>query len=74
MHPTTPQNQQEAPEPEQHILTPQVHGIPQPDEDFFLYGRIIDLNSPKVQESYNLLQWSKIQNLKENARRFAYLS
>ena len=64
LHPTAPQ----------HILTPQAHNIPQPDEDFFLYGRIIDLNSPKVQESYSLLQWSKIQNLKENARRFAYLS
>ena len=74
MHPTAPQNQQEAPKQPQHILTPQAHGIPQPDEDFFLYGRIIDLNSPQVQESYSLLQWSKIQNLKENARRFAYLS
>ena len=74
MHSSAPQNQHEAPKQPQHILTPQAHGIPQPDEDFFLYGRIIDLNSPKVQESYSLLQWSKIQNLKENARRFAYLS
>ena len=54
--------------------TPQSHQAPEPDGDFFLYGRIIDLNSPKVQESYSLLQWSKIQNLKENARRFAFMT
>ena len=71
---TTGKTSHEPPQQPQHILTPQVHKIPQPDEDFFLCGRIIDLNSPQVQESYSLLQWSRIQNLKENARRFAYLS
>ena len=74
MPPAAPQHQHKAPKQPQHILAPQAHSIPQPDEDFFLYGRIIDLNSPQVQENYSLLQWSKIQNLKENARRFAYLS
>ena len=74
VRPEEPESRLEVPKQPQHILTPQVHHIPQPNEDFFLYGRIIDLNSPQVQESYSLLQWSKIQNLKENARRFAFLS
>lgn len=51
----------------------QVHLTPQ-RHDVFVYGRIIDLNDPKIQASYGLRQWAKIQNLKENARRFAYLS
>ena len=52
---TSPQNHEEQAKQPKHILTPQAHGIPEPDEDFFLYGRIIDLNSPKVQQSYSLL-------------------
>ena len=70
---TSAQNQ-DAPTQEPQHPTPQVHQAQEPDEDFFLYGRIIDLNSPQVQESYSLLQWSKIQNLKENARRFAFMT
>lgn len=37
-------------------------------------GRLIDLNDPKIQASYGLRQWAKIQNLKEMSRRFNYLS
>lgn len=37
-------------------------------------GRLIDLNDPKIQASYGLTQWAKIQNLKEMSRRFNYLS
>ena len=69
-----PQPHHGAPESASIIGTPQTHYAPEPDEDFFLYGRIIDLNDPKVQASYGLAQWAKIQNLKENARRFAFLS
>lgn len=71
---TSPQTQDEPVNQPQQAPTPQVHHAPEPDENFFLYGRIIDLNSPQVQESYSLLQWSKIQNLKENARRFAFMT
>lgn len=68
------QRRQTPPQPGHNVATPQPHPVPEPDEDFFLYGRIIDLNDPKVQASYGLAQWTKIQNLKENARRFAFLS
>ena len=71
--PTSAQHDEPVNQPQQ-APTPQVHHAPDVDEDFFLYGRIIDLNSPKVQETYSLLQWSKIQNLKENAHRFAYIT
>ena len=37
-------------------------------------GRIIDLNDPKIQSSYNLTQWAKIQNLKAMSMSFNYLT
>ena len=37
-------------------------------------GRIIDLNDPKIQESYGLTQWAKIQNLKAMSMSFNYLT
>lgn len=37
-------------------------------------GRIIDLNDPKIQASYGLTQWAKIQNLKTMSMRFNYLT
>ena len=37
-------------------------------------GRIIDLNDPKIQASYGLTQWAKIQNLKTMSMSFNYLS
>ena len=37
-------------------------------------GRIIDLNDPKIQASYSLTQWAKIQNLKAMSMSFNYLS
>ena len=36
-------------------------------------GRLIDLNAPKIQASYGLTQWAKIQNLKEMSKRFNFL-
>ena len=38
------------------------------------FGRIIDLNDPKIQASYNLTQWAKIQNLKNMSLSFNYLT
>lgn len=37
-------------------------------------GRIIDLNDPKIQASYGLTQWAKIQNLKTMSVSFNYLT
>lgn len=37
-------------------------------------GRIIDLNDPKIQASYGLTQWAKIQNLKSMSMSFNYLT
>ena len=37
-------------------------------------GRIIDLNDPKIQCSYSLTQWAKIQNLKAMSMSFNYLT
>lgn len=37
-------------------------------------GRIIDLNDPKMQASYSLTQWAKIQNLKTMSMSFNYLT
>ena len=37
-------------------------------------GRIIDLNDPKIQSSYSLTQWAKIQNLKTMSMSFNYLT
>ena len=37
-------------------------------------GRIIDLNDPKIQASYSLTQWAKIQNLKAMSMSFNYLT
>ena len=37
-------------------------------------GHIIDLNDPKIQSSYNLTQWAKIQNLKAMSMSFNYLT
>ena len=37
-------------------------------------GRIIDLNDPKIQESFSLTQWTKIQNLKAMSMSFNYLT
>ena len=37
-------------------------------------GRIIDLNDPKIQASYNLTQWAKIQKLKAMSMSFNYLT
>ena len=37
-------------------------------------GRIIDLNDPKIQASYCLTQWAKIQNLKAMSMSFNYLT
>ena len=37
-------------------------------------GRIIDLNDPKIQSSYSLTQWAKIQNLKAMSMSFNYLT
>ena len=38
------------------------------------FGRIIDLNDPKIQASYGLTQWVKIQNLKNMSLSFNYLT
>ena len=73
-HSSEPQPHHGAPERAAIIGTPQSHHAPTADADLFVYGRIIDLNDPKVQANYGLAQWAKIQNLKENARRFAFLS
>jgi hypothetical protein len=37
-------------------------------------GRLIDLNDPKIQTSYGLTQWAKLQNLKEASKRFNLIS
>ena len=37
-------------------------------------GRIIDLNDPKIQASYGLTQWAKIQTLKAMSMSFNYLT
>ena len=37
-------------------------------------GRIIDLNDPKIQASFGLTQWAKIQNLKTMSMSFNYLT
>ena len=37
-------------------------------------GRIIDLNDPKIQSSFGLTQWAKIQNLKMMSMSFNYLT
>lgn len=37
-------------------------------------GRMIDLNDPKIQASYGLTQWAKIQNLKEMSKKFNIIS
>ena len=42
--------------------------------DTIITGRIIDLNDPKIQASYSLTQWAKIQNLKAMSMSFNYLT
>lgn len=42
--------------------------------EMVITGRIIDLNDPKIQSSYNLTQWAKIQNLKAMSMSFNYLT
>ena len=45
-----------------------------PSIETVVTGRIIDLNDPKIQASYNLTQWQKIQNLKRMSMAFNYLT
>jgi len=45
-----------------------------PSIETVVTGRIIDLNDPKIQASYNLTQWQKIQNLKGISMAFNYLT
>lgn len=42
--------------------------------DIATMGRMIDLNDPKIQASYGLTQWAKLQNLKEMSKRFNMIS
>lgn len=42
--------------------------------DMATMGRMIDLNDPKIKQSYGLTEWAKLQNLKEMGKRFSLIS
>ena len=65
---------QAAPEKKAEKKTAPEPKPPRPIIETVVTGRIIDLNDPKIQASYSLTQWAKIQNLKAMSMSFNYLT
>ena len=68
------QRTQAAPEKKAEKKTTPEPKPSRPVVETVITGRIIDLSDPRIQASYGLTQWAKIQNLKSMSMSFNYLT